>query len=54
VVLEHLASALGQRPFKIVADVMELGQLKFARDPVGFETAARIAQKYGFIAKRAV
>jgi translation initiation factor IF-2 len=53
VVLKELASAVGQKPFRIVADVMELGQMKFVGDPVDFKTAAKIAKKYGFVAKRA-
>jgi hypothetical protein len=30
---------------------MELGRFAFAGDPVDFDTAARIAQKYGFNAR---
>jgi hypothetical protein len=51
IVLTVLATALGQRPFRIVADVMKTGRLAFAGDPVDFETAARIAKKYGFQAR---
>ena len=52
VVLKELASALGQRPFRIVADVMELARrLVFAGDPLDFETASKIAKKYGFQAR---
>jgi len=47
-----LAEALGQRPFRVVADLMELGQMKFAGDPVDFETASKVAKKYGFETKR--
>jgi hypothetical protein len=46
-----LAAALQQKQFRIVADVMELGRFAFAGDPVDFDTAARIAQKYGFNAR---
>ena len=48
VILKELATALGQRPFRIVADVMELGRLVFAGDPVDFEIASKVAKKYGF------
>src|SRR5262245_31897815 len=53
VILNELATALGQRPFRIVADVLELGRLlKFVGDPVDFETASKVAMKYGFQARR--
>jgi translation initiation factor IF-2 len=48
VILKELATALGQRPFRIVADVLELGRLVFAGDPVDFETATTVAKKYGY------
>jgi translation initiation factor IF-2 len=48
VILKELATALGQRPFRIVADVLELGRLLFAGDPVDFQTASKVAKKYGF------
>jgi translation initiation factor IF-2 len=48
VILKELATALGQRPFRIVADVLELGCLVFAGDAVDFETASKVAKKYGF------
>ena len=48
VILEELATALGQRPFRIVADVLELGRLVFAGDPVDFETDSKVAKKHGF------
>jgi hypothetical protein len=51
VVLKELAAALRQKPFRIVADVVELGRLAFETDPVDFGTAARIAKKYGFHAR---
>jgi len=37
-----------QRPFRIVADVMEFGHLVFAGGPVDVETASKVAKKYGF------
>ena len=48
IILKELAVALGQRPFRIVADVLELGRLVFAGDPVDFQTASKVAKKYGF------
>src|SRR5579884_948131 len=52
VILKELSTKLHKRPFQIVADALELGQLIFARDPIDFETAAEIAKKYGFRAQR--
>jgi hypothetical protein len=51
VVLGELAVALKQKQFRIIADVMELGRFAIAGDPVDFDTAARIAKKYGFKAR---
>ena len=53
VVLKALATALRQRPFRIVADLMELGRLVFVGDPVDFETASKVAKKYGFQTRHA-
>ena len=52
VVLKDLAVALGQRPFRIVADVLEHAH-RFvpAGSEVDFETASKIAKKYGFRAR---
>jgi hypothetical protein len=38
-VLEKLAVAVGQKPFKIVADLMKLRQLKSFHDEVDFDSA---------------
>jgi len=46
--LKELAAALGQRPFRVVADLMELGRLVLANDSVDFDTASKVAKKYGF------
>ena len=48
VILKELAAALGQRPFRVVADLMELGRLVLANDSVDFDTASKVAKKYGF------
>jgi len=54
IAVKDLAEAVGQRPFRVVADLMELGQMKFEGDPVDFETASKVAKKYGFETKRQV
>jgi translation initiation factor IF-2 len=52
VVVKELAELLGLRPFKVVADVMELGQFKHADEVIDFSTAATIATKHGYVAER--
>jgi translation initiation factor IF-2 len=47
VVVKELAELLGLRPFKVVADVMELGVFKHADEVIDFPTAAFVAQKHG-------
>jgi len=53
VVVKDLASALGQKPFKIIADLIEFGQFASVHATVAFEPASKVAWKYGFYAKRA-
>ena|SRR6266581_5826239 len=52
VVLRDLANALAQKPFRIIADLMELGQFRNVTGMVAFETAAKIAWKYGYKAEK--
>jgi translation initiation factor IF-2 len=52
VLVKDLASALRLKPFKVVADLMELKLLKVADDFVDFETASIIARKHGCRAQR--
>ncbi len=52
VVVGDLASALRQKPFIIVADLMELGKFATVRASVGFKTASKVAWKHGFYARR--
>ena len=54
VVVKDLAQLLGLRPFKVVADVMELGVFKHADEAIDFPTAALVAQKHGYVAERVV
>jgi hypothetical protein len=44
---------LSQKPFQIVADVMQLGVFATVKQTLDFEIISRVARKYGFIAKRA-
>ena len=57
VVPEHttvaeLAQLLKQKPFKIIADLMQLGVFATANQSLGFEAVARIARAYGYMAKK--
>ena len=51
--VSHLAALLSQKPFMIVADLMQMGVFANAWQLLGFETISRVARKYGFIAKKA-
>jgi translation initiation factor IF-2-like protein len=50
--VRQLAALLGQEPFKIIADAMEMGLFVTVNQPLGFEAISRIARKYGYTAKR--
>ena len=52
VVVEDLASALGQKPFIIIGDLMKFGEFATVRMTVGFETASKVAWVHGFYARR--
>jgi translation initiation factor IF-2 len=52
VAVRDLASAIGVKPFKIVADLLALERFKNADDAVDFKTASVIARKHGYRAQR--
>ncbi len=52
VVVRDLASALRLKPFKVVADLMELGLFKPPDETIDFETAANVARRHGYRAER--
>jgi translation initiation factor IF-2 len=52
--VKELAELLGLKPFKVVADVLHLGQFKHADELIEFATAAIIAQKHGYGAERII
>ena len=43
-----MASAIGVKPFKIVADLLALEQFKNADETIDFKTASVIARKHGY------
>ena len=52
VVVRDLASAIQVKPFKVVADLMELRIFKSPDETVDFETAAIVVRKHGYRAER--
>jgi hypothetical protein len=50
--VRELAALLGQKPFKIIADAMQLGVFATVNQSLGFKASAQIAEKYGYAAKR--
>ncbi len=50
--VRQLASALGLKPFRVTAELMEMRLFKSPDDLVDFQTASRVAQKHGFRAER--
>jgi Translation initiation factor IF-2, N-terminal region len=50
--VKELAGVLKLKPFKVVAELMELGIFKSPEDSVNFETACQIARKHGFEPER--
>lgn len=52
VVVRDLASSIGVKPFKIVANLLALEQFKTADEEVDFETASIIARNHGYRAER--
>ncbi|SRR6266511_122693 len=52
VVVGDLAAALRRKPFKVIADRMEVGEFASVHGTVTFETASKVAWKYGFYARR--
>jgi hypothetical protein len=49
----ELAKIASQKPFKIIADLMEFGVFANVKQKIGFEAASRVLKKYGVIAKKA-
>ncbi len=50
--VRDLASALGLKPFRLIADLMQLKLFKTVDDTVDFETASLIARKHGYRPER--
>ena len=50
--VRDLARALNLKPFKVVAELMEMKLFKSSGDPIDFDTASSIARKHGFKPER--
>ena len=50
--VKDLSGALGEKVFKIMADILELGQFQNIHGTLDFETASRIARKHGYSAEK--
>jgi hypothetical protein len=51
--LLELARVAGQKPFRLIADLMEHNCFANVKASIDFATAAKVLRKYGIIAKRA-
>jgi hypothetical protein len=48
-----LATLLGQKQVKLIADLFQLGVFASPQQTLKFEIASKGAQKYGYVAKQA-
>jgi translation initiation factor IF-2 len=49
--VRQLADAIKLKPFRVIADLIELKIFKHPEEVIDFETAAKVAQKHGFQVK---
>ncbi len=54
IAVKDLAGLLELKPFRVVAEIMDLGQFKHADDVIDFSLAATIAKKHGYLAEKVV
>jgi translation initiation factor IF-2 len=50
--VRELASAIQLKPFKVVADLLELNLFKSPDEMIDFDLASRIARKHGYRAEK--
>ena len=50
--IRELAELLGSKPFKVVAEVLELRIFKHADEFIDFSTAVTVGKKHGVVAER--
>jgi translation initiation factor IF-2 len=49
----QLASILNQKPFQIIADLIEIGVLASVNQELDFDAVAKITRRHGYTAKNA-
>ena len=49
----QLASILSQKPFRIIADLMEVGVFANVNQELDFDTIAKVTRRHGYTAKNA-
>jgi hypothetical protein len=49
--VRELASVLKRKPFQIIADLIQLGVMANVDQQISLEIIARVARKYGYVAK---
>ena len=52
--IRQLAAVLKQKPFKIMADMMELKVMVTLNQGISFDVIAKVARKYGFTVRKPV
>jgi len=52
ILVAALADLLGQKPFQIIADLMEIGVFANKMHLLDFKTACKVARKYGVLLKK--
>jgi hypothetical protein len=50
--VRELAALVKQKPFKVIADLMELGVFAQVNQELDFATVSKVLRKYGYSAKR--
>jgi hypothetical protein len=53
IAVSELAKLVGQKPFRIIADLMTIGVFATLHSDVAFEAAEKVLRNYGLIAKKA-
>src|SRR5215472_9206323 len=48
--VSQLAALLGQKPFQIITDILELGVFPLVNQVLGFKIISNVARKYGYLA----
>jgi Translation initiation factor IF-2, N-terminal region len=54
IIVQELAQVAGQKPFRVIADLMQLNIFAKVNYGVDFKTAAKVLLKYGIIARKLV